>query len=446
MYSTIIRPAMPAVRRAPPRKPVWALHWRVLSCAGLVAALACTSVAGQTDAPSPVGQIVQVFGQVRVAGVAAKAGQIVQTGQELSTGPDGYLYLQTVDKGFLIVRPNSQLSVPVYRVDANQPSESRFKIVLHKGVARSISGQAVPASRHNFRFNTPVAAIGVIGTDFTVLTDTDSTRVSVRSGGVVVSGFGDSCRPDALGPCSSPGSQQLLASQMGQVLQVNRGAASPQRLQDGALSPDATNPPRGDEPAKISVAPVQGDLAPLNLTKLEEAARASQPGAVLWGRWASAADRPATLDLAQAREQGKLQAIDSHFALLRASNSSGSMPQEASVGFQLRGSDAQVRGPSGVQAASVEDGQLTINFVQREFSTRFDLVLAGGERFALTAQGGVDDQGRFSNGVQLPPSNMVVNGVTATSSATGITQAGYLFRSVLDAQRTATGVTFWSRR
>ena len=82
-------------------------------------------------------------GEVRVQGQAVKAGHSVQAGDRLSTGADGYVYIKTVDNGFLILRPNSDASIIAYQADSHTPANSRFKFELREGVARSISGQAV---------------------------------------------------------------------------------------------------------------------------------------------------------------------------------------------------------------------------------------------------------------------------------------------------------------
>jgi hypothetical protein len=119
----------------------------------------------------------------------------------LSTGGDGFIYIKTVDNGLFILRPATQARIAAYHVDAKNPANTHVKFELLSGVARSKSGDAVKQARQNFRFNTPVAAIGVRGTDFTVFTDNDTSRVAVISGGVVVSGFSGACRPEGAGPC-----------------------------------------------------------------------------------------------------------------------------------------------------------------------------------------------------------------------------------------------------
>jgi len=207
-----------------------------------------------------VGSVVQAVGDARIAGQPASVDNGVQAGQPLTTGAASYLYIKTIDGGFLILRPGSTARVIAYHVDAANPANSQFKLELSQGVARSISGSAVKSARQSFRFNTPVAAIGVRGTDFTVYADEQTTRVSVLTGGVVVSGFGGGCLPQGNGPCEGADKRELFASQSGQILQVLRGQVSPQVLSASPLAPDLTAPPRLDEPPK----PVTGATAPVS--------------------------------------------------------------------------------------------------------------------------------------------------------------------------------------
>ncbi|MDR2678399.1 MAG: FecR family protein, partial [Zoogloeaceae bacterium] len=219
-------------------------NWNVLARGLLGIFLACwLGVAAGAE----VGKIVLAVGDARMDGKVLKEGDAIPEGAELSTGADGYLYLKTVDNGFLILRPGSVATVVAYHVDEADPKKSRFRFSLQQGVARSISGDAVGKARKNFRFNTPVAAIGVRGTDFSIYADAQETRVVVLSGGVVVSGFDASCQPQGGGPCEGAGSKELFAGTPG-ILQIQKGDV-PQIVEDKALSPDFVVPPRHDEPA-----------------------------------------------------------------------------------------------------------------------------------------------------------------------------------------------------
>jgi hypothetical protein len=138
----------------------WKLATRTL---GVALGLTLAFLARAEPSAVEVGRVLQAVGKAFVGGQLAQKGTPVIEGAQLSTGADGYLYIQTIDNGFLILRPRTEASVPLYRVDSKSPADSKFKFELKSGVARSISGSAVAPARGNYRFNTPVAAIGVLG-------------------------------------------------------------------------------------------------------------------------------------------------------------------------------------------------------------------------------------------------------------------------------------------
>ena len=51
-------------------------------------------------------------------------------------------------------------------IDEANPSDSQVKLNLIEGTARAVSGEAAKAAKERFRLNTPIAAIGVRGTDY----------------------------------------------------------------------------------------------------------------------------------------------------------------------------------------------------------------------------------------------------------------------------------------
>ena len=217
------------------------------------------------------GRVVFVVGAAQVASRAAAVDTAVQEGDSLSTGANGYIYVKTVDNGFLILRPNSKARVITYRVDTKNPANTQVKFELLNGVARSISGGAVKQARQNFRFNTPVAAIGVRGTDFIVHTNQQSSWVSVVSGGVVMSGFAGGCGPEGSGPCEGNASRELFAGRPDTMLQVQRGQQIPQFLQSSGISPELNTPARGDEPSTKPAATPKSGSAALNEVNLDPA-------------------------------------------------------------------------------------------------------------------------------------------------------------------------------
>jgi hypothetical protein len=475
--------------------------WRTLvliACAltgGLIADLA--AAVDTTE----VGKIVLVVGEARITGKEVKVGDSVPVGAELSTGADGYLYLKTIDNGFLILRPGSIAVVEAYQVDLANPQQSRFKFTMRQGVARSISGDAVSKARQNFRFNTPVAAIGVRGTDFSIYTDSEITRIAVISGGVIVSGFDGHCVPQGSGPCEGAGSQELFAGTLG-VLQILKGEITPNLIKDNTLSPDIVAPPRHDEPsvpaasasarnkdsAKLDIdednkESAAHDIKEENVKEIasqdnkDDAKHGAAPSVkedikttpvehqdvsldpikqeqlqpILWGRWEQIAkDLPATVDVSDLDKNiyGMITIPDSSYILLWNKNEANTVqiPATSSLSFSLQAAQAHVTEAQGQIAASVRDGMLNFNFDRSTFSTRIGLDAAG-QAHTLSANGGVTLDGIFYSD-QNNPGNMIVRGALFQTNRAKELQdmtASYVFQSTLNNGSTASGVTFWDK-
>lgn len=439
--------------------------WRRLAAGA--ALLACGAFAHAGEA----GRIVFVTGDVQADNRRLALNDAVQEGQELSTGKDGFVYLKTVDDGLLILRPSSRARIVAYHVDRAVPSNTHVKLELLSGVARSVSGTAVKQARQNFRFNTPVAAIGVRGTDFTVFTDQDSSSVTVLSGAIVMSGFSGSCLPTGGGPCDHQSSRELAAGQGGQMLRVKRGEAAPQLLNTNSSSPDAVAPPRGDEPSAKSsggqalnepALDVQksalliqqvrnvgkNDVPPITTTPPEVVVNpppsvAPAASELVWGRWAAVADQAATIDATPLLAAGgKRVAYNSYYTIVRTKGADWEIPQQGSVGFVLRDSEAFVMNSVTqlATAATLQNGQLQVDFDKKTFNTGFDL-LTGAETFKLQATGFVGTNGDLSgNGQFTKPTNMNVSGSLGANN-----NAAYIFSSRLDDKRTTSGVTYWTK-
>ena len=176
---------------------------------------------------------------------------VVEVGQTVYTGPSGHLHLKMVDSAFISVRPNSRLLISQYEYDAANPANSKIRFSLEEGVARSITGKGGEANKAGSRLNTPLAAIGVRGTDFVVQADAAATRVSVQSGAVVMSPLGAGCAADTLGPCLSANSRVLTAAMRDSYLELRSRSGTPQLVPaEKALdAPNRIAPPRQEEPA-----------------------------------------------------------------------------------------------------------------------------------------------------------------------------------------------------
>ncbi|GAB3386261.1 FecR family protein [Massilia agri] len=429
----------------------------------LVALLLCAT--SGTAMAAEAGRVVFVAGKADIGRHAASQDAVVEEGDELSTGADGYIYVKTVDNGFLILRPNSTARIVAYAIDKQDPSKTQVKLELTQGVARTISGQGVKQARQNFRFNTPVAAIGVRGTDFTVYTDQQTTRVTVLSGGVVMSGFGTGCSAAGTGPCEGRDARELFAGQSGLLLQVERGGQVPQLIQNPALSPDQAQKPRSDEPAVTPGAPsapiAQVNLDPRRSDSLNNARPAPAPvpppvdtrppvvivepeppveqsePEIFWGRWQAVASKPAKPGRIEDPEMD-IPFYNSQYAIARIKNSSLVMPKEGTAAFRLEGGEAVMTTGSYERVASVESGQLNMDFSKRTFVTSL-VVAAGSQRANVVGSGVVSDNGMLYEDSR---SDTMIRGFLGGPKAE---QAGYIFKNSANPGVTVSGATLWGR-
>lgn len=404
---------------------------------------------------SDAGKVVLTTGTVHISGEVAQLHQVIKEGDIVTTGTNGFLYLKTVDNGFLILRPNSEVRIVNYSIDAKDPTKTKIKFELMNGVVRSISGDAVKLARKNFRFNTPVAAIGVRGTDFTVFSDQSVSRVSVLSGGVVVSGFSDHCQSNGSGPCEGFSSVELFATQQGKLLQITKKQIKPTIISSSGLSPDLLSPPRKDEPSSVSnsVVPVAVsvltekavNVAVSNQVQETQNAAAALDKSIIWGRWSSITGQAPIVNIAeQTNAQSNLIAANEYFAIFQKKSSEWEVPTTGSLGLVMKDGEAYVKDQSlgQISKAKMENGRLLINFSSSTFTTDFDL-LTQDERFSMVSQGHVTRDGKLDGNQQFSlPTNMAVSGVVTAEKGGS---ASYIFQRRLDNNRQAFGITYWSK-
>jgi hypothetical protein len=431
------------------------------------------------------GRIIFTAGKASVGEQPALEGAAVQEGQLLATGGDGYIYIKTVDNGLFILRPGSRARIATYHVDKANPANTQVKFELLNGVARSKSGDAVKQARQNFRFNTPVAAIGVRGTDFTVFTDNETSRVAVLTGGVVVSGFGGACRPEGGGPCEGAASRELFAAQRGQLLQVTRSQAAPQLLNGSPLSPDLVSPPRADEPvAKTDGAAgggasvAQPNLEVKKVAALNAIADPTKPTGstpstpvgdtppapslpapvtpvpgqpergIVWGRWVEEDAYYAKLFIIDESAKNERIATNGSYALFRTPGRDYVAPSNGSIGFALADSEAVVYTDYGVNArivtpAAITNGALRVDFGSRSFETSMNIV-SKDETMPFQAKGVVGADGRlYGDAANGLPGLMNVQGLLSNDKGG---TASYIFDGRIDKLRTVNGATYWQQR
>lgn len=193
---------------------------------GLLFLAAATQAAPEHDA----GEVTFLLGKAFINGdTPVKIGTKVGTGDVIQTLGNGHVHVRFIDNGLVSVRPESRLLIEQYQYNASQPSESVIKFNLDQGVMRSISGEGAKAARDKFRLNTPIAAIGVRGTDFVVKSSNDLLQAVVNEGAIIVAPYSVDCQAASVGPCQSSNTVEL-ASDAQQLLEFSSLYESPRLL------------------------------------------------------------------------------------------------------------------------------------------------------------------------------------------------------------------------
>jgi hypothetical protein len=153
-------------------KPLRTWAWILLGgCASLLAAGVAQA---QTEAAA--GRFLSVVGEVRLVGQdgrsrPAQQATEVRQGDRIVTGGNALGQLRMADGSLLSVRPDSDVRLDqfVFNERESSSSASQFAISVIQGGFRTITGLIASRNRPGYRVSTPMATIGVRGTDFEVV-------------------------------------------------------------------------------------------------------------------------------------------------------------------------------------------------------------------------------------------------------------------------------------
>lgn len=465
----MIRSPLAATLKSPPFKR---------AAGALACALALSTSAWA--ASEPVGQVSLAIGDAWVvhgdgSRQALKRGASIQVGDRIETSANGHVHVRFVDNGAVSVRPDSVLEVQSYRYVAQQPLLNEVRLRVEQGTSRSISGAATEADKNRFRLNTPIAAIGVRGTDFIVQTDRSGVRATVSDGAIVVGALGGACSATALGPCGGQDAR-LLSADMGRLMvEVRPGEkmahvvpAAGAALATAAYSAEervaartaaesaariagllAARPSEAVSVAGAVTGSVSSDLTAastlsLAAVDLPELNRMADLNAQLvWGRYSIAPNASDKLSAPYSiAALGRHITIgDEATGLFRKddpNNPSGLLPSSlhTKVDFRLSRASATYETAGGSEAATVNGASLTLDFANRTFATALALTAASGVKTELRVAGDVRPDGTFATQVD----SQYVSGAVSLDGK----EAGYLFnRGVVGGL--FKGRTLWGR-
>lgn len=139
-------------------------------------------------APEAIGTLAEAQGRVEINGAPTPAGAELRLGMRVVTGADGRAVLKFLDGQTVNLNPRSVFWIKNYRYAKDKPQDNRSSLELLKGGMRFISGAMSKESPEAIRIDTPVATLGIRGTEFTAVLG--SLCLMVHSGAVAVTAAG----------------------------------------------------------------------------------------------------------------------------------------------------------------------------------------------------------------------------------------------------------------
>jgi len=425
--------------------------------AGFMALALCLVASSFALGADPVGHVLLVNGAAeRVDAQGARQAladkAAVYEGDTLETTAGALLQIKMIDKALLVLHANSALLIHTYRYNPEDADTNAVRLDLSKGRARSVTGDLGESNHDAFRLNTPIAAIGIRGTDFETNTNDKRTRVRLNSGAIVIAPLGESCPATALGPCKTDNSLLLTDELASPVAELRATDTAPRIIE----LPDYESDIQGSineqkEEENISVEN-QADRIISAITGNKPDQGGEQPGdwvdQIHWGRWEKVQGVEGATVGDHVAENKEILFQNDVFVLFRDGFVSLGQGQAS---FSLQSYQAGTLEAGQYTPVTLSNGQLAINFDEGKFATSLTAtsgaVSGAGLNIAtstgikgldLNASGTIDGRGMFRS----DQGNMDVFG----GLADGGNQAGYLFNHSISDTMSLQGATQWQRR
>lgn len=420
-----------------------------------------------------VGQVTLVIGHASVrlpdgSGQPLQRGISIRVGDRIETQAGGHVHLKFVDGGLLSVRPASRLFIESYSYSAQYPEQGAIKFRLDEGVVRSITGTWGEAARDRFRLNTPMAAIGVKGTDFIVGANPDKTAATVYTGAIMLSPLTGACLT-SVGPCAT-GNEKVLSEDMrGLMVELGRQQVTPQLVavadaaaggsrgaptqQSGSVRATAaardtsTALSMSDHPGAVDKTIVSENRAVTTVVQGAMVPAIPKPTVsdLIWERftWApilQTDDLTHAFDTARTEGRERL-AGNANYTLSRTTQESfdaSQLPQDAVVNFRLASGVAAYlpSGSSAAQVANIQQGSLSVDFSRASYATKLDVTSSATGLESIAVQGSIKSNGTF---ITQQGNTLLTGGFSAKGQ-----EAGYSFDKLLPGGLLY-GLTLWGR-
>lgn len=123
------------------------------------------------EAKESAGNVLRVTGKATVTSMDGQIREVKKDSQIastdiVSTGARSYVRMKLEDESYIMVRPDSRISVDDFKFDRKNQAANRGFFSLLKGGFRVVTGLITDKKKYKYR--TSVATIGIRGTEFSV--------------------------------------------------------------------------------------------------------------------------------------------------------------------------------------------------------------------------------------------------------------------------------------
>jgi hypothetical protein len=448
-------------------------------------------------ASQPVGQVTLVIGNGSKTSLngqtaALRKGDALKEGDRIETGQGGHVHIRFVDGAQVSVRPLSRLAVESYRQDDSPTGGMRLK--LETGTVRSVTGKWGEENHDRFRLNTPIAAIGIRGTDFMVRSEAERVRVTVQSGAIVMAPLdGALCQQSGLGVCNTPSAKRLSAEMGDVMLELRHRQSAPEliplrdllpseRLQNDpapkqssvgtnktkdntssnvldsnpnvlntektannnvALVPVVTPVP--EDKKEIPVLPQPAVTPPVVTPPPAVEIKRTLTWAHMYPAWIGDNLSKGYAEV-QAGKQATVGTLSGQYILLRDGGSDVDMrpvfaSTQGKIAFSLDAGSASLLRNGAAERASITNGKLSVDFTNRTFDTSLSVFHDATGLVNIQSEGDIN---RYT-GIMIGRNNDVNgSGRVVGALSTDGKEAGLAFDRQVD-QGLISGITLWSR-
>ena len=166
--------------------------------------------------PTPIGRVIWVKGSLKATMPNSEVrdlqkSSVIYLHDTLTTDQNSQAQIAYTDNTLLTFKAGSKLTIDQYHYEPNKPSVGKYVMSLIEGGFRTITGLIAKNTPDEYKVNTPVATIGVRGTDY---------AISLTGGQLYVGYYSGS-------PCVSGGSSQLCLNPKVPFANVPKAGVAP---------------------------------------------------------------------------------------------------------------------------------------------------------------------------------------------------------------------------